>query len=51
MPWFFFEGRITPYVYLDTSATIITLIFLGRLLEVMARVKKDEVVKGYSTMD
>lgn len=45
MPHLFFKGGITPHVYFDTSATIITLILLGRLLEAKAKGKTSEAIK------
>lgn len=44
-PGIFFRGGITPHVYFDTSATIITLILLGRLLEAKAKGKTSEAIK------
>ncbi|MBI3592177.1 MAG: copper-translocating P-type ATPase, partial [Nitrospirae bacterium] len=45
MPQFFFKGGVTPHVYFDTSATIITLILLGRLLEAKAKGKTSEAIR------
>jgi len=45
MPQIFFRGGISPHVYFDTSATIITLILLGRLLEAKAKGKTSEAIK------
>jgi Cu+-exporting ATPase len=45
LPDLFFKGGITPHVYFDTSATIITLILLGRLLEAKAKGKTSEAIK------
>lgn len=45
MPDIFFKGNITPHVYFDTSATIITLILLGRLLEARAKGRTSEAIK------
>lgn len=45
LPEIFFKGGITPHVYFDTSATIITLILLGRLLEARAKGKTSEAIK------
>lgn len=45
MPQLFFKGGITPHVYFDTSATIITLILLGRLLEARAKGKTSEAIR------
>jgi len=44
-PSLFERGGITPDVYYDTSATIITLILLGRLLEARARGRTSEAIK------
>jgi Cu+-exporting ATPase len=44
-PQLFFKGGITPHVYFDTSATIITLILLGRLLEAKAKGKTSEAIR------
>jgi P-type Cu+ transporter len=44
-PQFFFGGGTAPHVYFDTSATIITLILLGRLLEAGAKGKTSEAIK------
>lgn len=45
LPSLFEKGGITPDVYYDTSATIITLILLGRLLEAKARGRTSEAIK------
>lgn len=45
VPQLFFKGGITPHVYFDTSATIITLILLGRLLEARAKGKTSEAIR------
>ena len=45
MPGLFLKGGITPDVYYDTSATIITLILLGRLLEAKAKGRTSEAIK------
>ncbi len=45
MPRLFFEGGITPHVYFDTSATIITLILFGRLLEARAKGRTSEAIR------
>ncbi|MCL4457837.1 MAG: heavy metal translocating P-type ATPase [Nitrospirae bacterium] len=45
MPELFFKGGITPHVYFDTSATIITLILLGRLLEAKAKGKTSDAIR------
>jgi Cu+-exporting ATPase len=44
-PQFFSRGGIVPNVYFDTSATIITLILMGRLLEARAKGKTSEAIK------
>src|SRR5208337_1998677 len=44
-PWLFFAGGIAPQVYFDTSAAIITLILLGRLLEARAKGKTSESIR------
>jgi len=44
-PQFFSSGGIAPHVYFDTSATIITLILLGRLLEARAKGKTSEAIR------
>lgn len=44
-PDFFSRGGIAPHVYFDTSATIITLILLGRLLEARAKGKTSEAIR------
>ncbi len=45
MPQLFFKGAMMPHVYFDTSATIITLILLGRLLEARAKGRTSEAIK------
>lgn len=45
VPQLFFKGGITPHVYFDTSATIITLILLGRMLEARAKGKTSEAIR------
>ncbi|BCB96730.1 copper-translocating P-type ATPase [Dissulfurispira thermophila] len=45
MPQLFFKGGIIPHVYFDTSATIITLILLGRMLEARAKGKTSEAIR------
>lgn len=45
VPHLFFKGGISPHVYFDTSATIITLILLGRLLEAGAKGKTSEAIR------
>ncbi len=44
-PGLFFAGGIAPQVYFDTSAAIITLILLGRLLEARAKGKTSESIR------
>lgn len=44
-PGLFFAGGIKPEIYFDTSATIITLILLGRMLEAGARRKTSESIR------
>lgn len=44
-PQVFLRGGIAPDVYYDTSATIITLILLGRLLEATAKGRTSEAIK------
>ncbi len=44
-PSFFESGGIKPEVYFDTSAMIIVLVILGRLLEARARVRTSEAMK------
>jgi Cu+-exporting ATPase len=44
-PGIFITGGIAPGVYYDTSATIITLILLGRLLEAKAKGRTSEAIK------
>jgi Cu+-exporting ATPase len=44
-PSFFKAGGIEPKVYFDTSAIIITLIILGRLLEARAKGQTSEAIK------
>jgi len=44
-PSFFKSGGIKPEVYFDTSAVIITLILLGRLLEARAKGQTSEAIK------
>ncbi|MCL5421806.1 MAG: heavy metal translocating P-type ATPase [Nitrospirae bacterium] len=44
-PALFLKGGIAPDVYYDTSATIITLILLGRLLEAKAKGRTSEAIK------
>lgn len=45
-PGLFFAGGIKPEIYFDTSATIITLILLGRMLEAGARRKTSESIRN-----
>ncbi len=45
MPQLFFKGGVTPHIYFDTSATIITLILLGKLLEARAKGKTSEAIR------
>lgn len=44
-PAFFSQGGVKPAVYFDTSAVIITLILLGRYLEVLAKGKASDAIK------
>ncbi len=44
-PDFFTKGGISPQVYFDTSAIIITLILLGRYFEMMAKGRASEAIK------
>ncbi|MFB0565750.1 MAG: heavy metal translocating P-type ATPase [Candidatus Aminicenantaceae bacterium] len=44
-PSFFLKGGIEPKVYFDTSAMIIVLIILGRLLESRAKGQTSEAIK------
>lgn len=44
-PEFFTRGGLTADLYYDTSAVIITLILLGRLLEAKARRKANEAIR------
>jgi Cu+-exporting ATPase len=44
-PGFFHARGVMPVVYFDTSAVIITLILLGRLLEAVARGRTSEAIK------
>jgi len=45
-PGVFLTGGIAPGVYYDTSAAIIALILLGRLLEARAKGRTSEAIKG-----
>jgi Cu+-exporting ATPase len=44
-PGFFRARGVVPAVYFDTSAVIVTLILLGRLLEAVARGRTSEAIK------
>ncbi|MBF0560272.1 MAG: copper-translocating P-type ATPase [Nitrospirae bacterium] len=44
-PGIFVAGGVAPEIYFDTSATIITLILLGRLLEAGAKRKTSESIR------
>lgn len=44
-PQFFTEGGVKPTIYFDTSAIIITLILLGRFLELKAKGRASEAIK------
>ena len=44
-PQFFTEGGVVPKVYFDTAAVIITLILLGRYLELLAKGRAGEAIK------
>lgn len=44
-PQFFIKGGVAPKIYFDTSAIIITLILLGRYLELLAKGKASEAIK------
>lgn len=44
-PQFFIKGGIAPKIYFDTSAIIITLILLGRYLELLAKGRASEAIK------
>ncbi|MDP2945857.1 MAG: heavy metal translocating P-type ATPase [bacterium] len=44
-PVFFFIGGVEPRIYFDTSAIIITLILLGRYLELLAKGRASEAIK------
>ncbi len=44
-PQLFTAGDIAPHVYFDTSATIVTLILLGRLLEAGAKGKTSDAIR------
>ena len=42
---FFSQGGVEPKIYFDTSAIIITLILLGRYLELLAKGRASEAIK------
>src|SRR3989344_779032 len=44
-PEFFSQGGVEPKIYFDTSAVIITLILLGRYLEMLAKGRASEAIK------
>ncbi|MEW5744627.1 MAG: heavy metal translocating P-type ATPase [Nitrospirota bacterium] len=44
-PGLFVAGGVMPHIYFDTSATIITLILMGRLLEARAKGKTSEAIR------
>ena len=44
-PQFFTAGGIAPHIYFDTSATIVTLILLGRVLEAGAKGKTSAAIR------
>ncbi|MBI5222002.1 MAG: heavy metal translocating P-type ATPase [Candidatus Magasanikbacteria bacterium] len=44
-PRFFSQGGLAPTIYFDTSAIIITLILLGRYLELLAKGRASEAIK------
>ncbi|HEV8540263.1 MAG TPA: heavy metal translocating P-type ATPase [Nitrospiraceae bacterium] len=44
-PGFLTAGGVTPVVYFDTSATIITLILFGRLMEARAKGRASEAIR------
>ncbi len=44
-PQFFSQGGLAPKIYFDTSAIIITLILLGRYLELLAKGRAGEAIK------
>lgn len=46
MPRFFLRSGMSSGVYFDTSAVIITLILLGRLLEARAKGRTSEAIRG-----
>jgi Cu+-exporting ATPase len=45
VPALFLKGGVAPDVYYDTSATIVTLILLGRLLEAKAKGRTSEAIR------
>jgi Cu+-exporting ATPase len=45
MPQVFTASGVAPHLYFDTSATIITLILLGRLLEARAKGRTSEAIR------
>ncbi|MCH7759584.1 heavy metal translocating P-type ATPase [Patescibacteria group bacterium] len=45
-PQFFISSGIVPKVYFDTAAIIITLILLGRYLELLAKGRASEAIKN-----
>ena len=45
LPEFFSRGEVEPKIYFDTSAIIITLILLGRYLELLAKGRASEAIK------
>ncbi|HSB51568.1 MAG TPA: heavy metal translocating P-type ATPase [Dissulfurispiraceae bacterium] len=45
MPHLFLKSGVTPHLYFDTSATIVTLILLGRLLEAKAKGRTSEAIR------
>jgi P-type Cu+ transporter len=44
-PGFFMHGGAAPHLYFDTSATIVTLILFGRLLEAGAKGKTSDAIR------
>ncbi|MBM4123902.1 MAG: heavy metal translocating P-type ATPase [Nitrospira sp.] len=45
LPEFFAAGGLTPEVYFDTSASIVTLILFGRLMEARAKGRASEAIR------
>ncbi len=45
LPHLFLKSGVTPHLYFDTSATIVTLILLGRLLEAKAKGRTSEAIR------